>query len=86
MAYTADDLRHKYPHLTEEQLRKVAAMLNKPVPSVRDIWAGENQVNESPRSIGSDGLTEREREMNAFAEKHHLPIPFPPRKRPAESG
>ena len=73
----AGDLRHKYPTLTEEQLRKVAAMLNKPAASVRDIWAGENQVNPSPQAIGPDGLTRPQRQMNEFAEKHGLPGPFP---------
>ncbi|HZZ92155.1 MAG TPA: hypothetical protein VFE23_06305 [Usitatibacter sp.] len=78
--YTAEELRPRFPHLTEEEMQKLVALLNRPRATRRQIWAGEDQRGE-PLELDADGLTRPMREVNAFAEQNALGIPFPPRRR-----
>ncbi|HZZ94279.1 MAG TPA: hypothetical protein VFE23_17090 [Usitatibacter sp.] len=78
--YTADEMRLRFPHLTETQVQRLVALLNRPKATIREIWAGEDQRGE-PLELDADGLTRPMREVNAFAEENALGIPFPPRRR-----
>ena len=76
MSITFDYLKKKYPTFSDDAIRKAVALLNRKPASVREIWAGEDQRGARPQAIGDDGLTNRQREMNEFAEENALPLPF----------
>lgn len=77
MAWDFEHLRTKYPTLSDAALCQVVELLNRPRASVRHVWAGEDQRSDTPQEVGPDGLTKPQREMNAFAYEHSLPLPFP---------
>jgi hypothetical protein len=77
--WTRDELRARFPKLTEGQIEKLMALLKRKPATVREIWAGEDQRGDEPQAIGPDGLTEQMREINRFADENALGIPFPPK-------
>jgi len=77
MVFTFEQLRKKYPTLSDEAIHEAVKLLNQSPAPVRDIWAGEDQVGDKPQVRGPDGLTTPQRELNAFAEENALPAPFP---------
>jgi hypothetical protein len=76
MPYSADDIRTRYPHATEDEVKRVVKILNTPAATLRDIWAGEDQRGDTALEVDAHGLTEPMRELNRFAEENALPLPF----------
>ena len=83
MACTFEEVRARFPKLTDEQIRDVVRRLNTPPLSVKEIWANEDVFDGPPPVMDADGLTEPMRRLNRFAEERALPLPFPPKKRDA---
>lgn len=78
---TLEELRAKYPDESDEALRKALAIINAEPQPIEKIWASENVMPDVPLEAGPDGLTKPMRELNEFAEKHGMPIPFKSRPR-----
>jgi len=78
--YTTEGIRRRFPDASEELIQRVVLLLNRRPAKRREIWAGEDQRGDDPQELGADGLTDPMRELNAFAERNGLPIPFPPRQ------
>jgi hypothetical protein len=79
--FTFDDIRAKYPRLTDEEVRQTVALLNRKPKTFREICESENVMSDTVPEVGPDGLTKPMRECNRFAEEHALPIPFPPERK-----
>lgn len=77
MIWLLEDVRRKYPKLTEAQANRAVELLNKAPAPLRQIWDGESQMPEVQQAVGPDGLTRPMRELNRFADENALPIPFP---------
>jgi hypothetical protein len=83
MTWTFEQLRAKYPRLTDAQVAEGVELLNATRQSITKAWENEQLMPDLPQAMGPDGLTVAMRELNRFAEENALPLPFVP-KAPSE--